>query len=159
VAATAGASVPTSPSVSPTVTRPTPPDACARNQATQRVIVDVSAQHAWMCARARTVYQTAVTTGAVDLAYDSTPLGTFHVQSRNRDTTLALADGRTYAVRYWIPFDAPLYGFHDASWQTLPFGSAKFRTQGSHGCVHLPMAAMAYLYHWVSIGAAVTVRA
>lgn len=135
------------------------PDACAHNTAAQRVIVDISQQHAWMCARGHTVYQTAVTTGAVALPYDSTPLGTFHIQGRNTDTTLTLADGSTYQVRYWIPFDAPLFGFHDAGWQKFPFGSAAYRTQGSHGCVHMPLAAMSYLYRWAKIGASVTIRA
>ena len=76
------------------------------------------------------------------LPYDSTPLGTFHVQARNRATMLTLADGQTYQVKYWVPFDAPLFGFHDSSWQSFPYGSPAYRTQGSHGCVHLPLAAM-----------------
>lgn len=135
------------------------PDACAHNALAQRVIVDISAQHLWMCTRGRTAYQSAVTTGAVDLAYDSTPLGTFHVQARNRDTTLTLADGSTYRVHYWVPFDAPLFGFHDADWQTIPYGSPAFRTKGSHGCVHVPLAVMGRLYRWAAVGTAVTIRA
>lgn len=138
--------------------RPTP-DACARNVLAQRVIVDISAQHAWLCARTHTVYQSAVTTGAVALAYDSTPVGTFHVQSRSRDVALTLIDGSVYRVHYWVPFDAPLFGFHDAGWQTIPFGSPAYRTRGSHGCVHMPLAAMSFLYRWAVVGTAVTIRA
>lgn len=141
------------------VSHPPAPDACAHNTLAQRVIVDVSAQHLWMCARGHTVYQSAVTTGAVALPYDSTPLGTFHVQSHSRDVALTLIDGSVYRVHYWVPFDAPLFGFHDAGWQKIPFGSPAFRTQGSHGCVHMPLAAMSYLYRWASVGAAVTIRA
>lgn len=139
--------------------RPSAPDACAHNTLRQRVIVDISAQHVWLCTGAHTAYQSAVTTGAVDLPYDSTPLGTFHVQGRNRDTTLTLADGASYQVHYWVPFDAPLFGFHDAQWQQLPFGSPAYRTRGSHGCVHMPLAAMSYLYHWAPVGTTVTIRA
>jgi lipoprotein-anchoring transpeptidase ErfK/SrfK len=134
-------------------------DACAHNTAAQRVIVDISAQHSWFCTRSHTVYQTAVTTGAVDLPYDSTPLGSYRIQARNRHTTLTLASGAAYQVAYWIPFDGPLFGFHDASWQGIPFGSAEYRTKGSHGCVHMPLAAMKYLYDWAPVGTPVTVRA
>ena len=45
-------------------------------------------------------------------------------------------------MKYWIPFDAPLFGFHDSSWQKMPYGSQKYRTKGSHGCIHMPLAAI-----------------
>jgi len=134
-----------------------PVDRCAANRAGQLVLVDLSEQHLWLCAHARTVRDTPITSG-MDNAYTHTPTGTFHVQGRNRDTTLTLNTGATYAVKYWIPFDAPLFGFHDASWQKFAFGSAKYKTDGSHGCVHVPLADMAFLYRWVHVGARVTIR-
>ena len=53
-------------------------------------------------------------------------------------------------MKYWIPFDAPLFGFHDSSWQKFPYGSPKYKTDGSHGCVHMPVKAIAFLYRWVA---------
>ncbi len=120
---------------------------CGHNSAPQKVIVSVRRQHLWMCAGHRLVRQSAVTTGMVG-QYTNTPTGNFVIQSRVRDTTLTLNTGATYAVNYWIPFEGPLFGFHDASWQTFPFGSDKYRTDGSHGCVHMPLKAIAFLYRW-----------
>jgi lipoprotein-anchoring transpeptidase ErfK/SrfK len=80
--------------------------------------------------------------------WTGTPTGNYWIQGRNRNTTLTLNTGATYAVKYWIPFDAPLFGFHDSSWQKFPYGSPKYKTDGSHGCVHMPLAAIAFLYRW-----------
>ncbi|WP_375485262.1 L,D-transpeptidase [uncultured Jatrophihabitans sp.] len=132
-------------------------DPCASNTSGQLVRVSVRAQHLWVCAGHRLVRDTAVTTG-IPGEDTHTPTGSYTVQARTRNTTLTLVDGRSFAVRYWIPFDAPLFGFHDASWQTFPFGSPRYRTGGSHGCVHMPLAAIAFLYRWVHVGARVRIR-
>ena len=34
----------------------------------------------------------------------------------------------------------------DSLWQRIPYGSARYRTQGSHGCVHVPYDVMHTLY-------------
>jgi hypothetical protein len=134
------------------------PTACAGNVAPQLVLVSVAKQHLWLCAANRLAYNAPVTTGAVDLPYDSTPTGTFEIQAKTTDTTLTLLSGDTYGVNYWIPFDAPLFGFHDSSWQTFPYGSARYKTEGSHGCIHTPLTAMKFLYDWADVGATVTIR-
>jgi lipoprotein-anchoring transpeptidase ErfK/SrfK len=143
------------PSVASTSTQPVPTrraapkNFCARNRAPQKVIVKVRAQHAWMCAGRRAVYDTPVTTG-IPGEWTSTPTGNYVIQGRNRNAVLTLNTGAQYAVRYWIPFDAPLFGFHDSSWQRFPYGSARYKTQGSHGCIHMPLAAMRFLYRWAA---------
>ncbi|MDT4899919.1 MAG: hypothetical protein QOJ78_849, partial [Pseudonocardiales bacterium] len=106
----------------------------------------------------RLVYSAAITSGIVGQD-TSTPTGDYTIQGRNRDTVLTINTGAQYNVKYWIPFDAPLFGFHDSSWQDFPYGSAKYKTQGSHGCVHMPVRAIAFLYKWADIGAKVTIRA
>ncbi len=111
----------------------------------------------WMCDRHRVAYTTAITSGMVG-QYTETPTGTFAIQGRNRDTTLTLNTGATYAVKYWIPFQAPLFGFHDSSWQDFPYGSAKYRTAGSHGCVHMPLTAIRFLYKWGVVGTTVRIK-
>ncbi len=138
---------------------PPKPNVCAGNAVAQLVLVSVTQQQLWLCARQRLVYNSAVTTGAVDLPYDSTPTGTFQIQGKTTDTTLTLLNGQTYAVKYWIPFDGPLFGFHDSSWQTFPYGSQRYRTEGSHGCIHTPLAAMKFLHDWAAVGATVLIRA
>jgi lipoprotein-anchoring transpeptidase ErfK/SrfK len=126
---------------------PEPKNFCAHNSAAQKVIVSIRKQHAWMCAGHRDVYSAAVTTGMVG-QWTHTPTGHYMIQGRNTNTVLTLNTGATYDVKYWIPFDAPLFGFHDASWQRFPFGSSKYKTDGSHGCVHMPLKAMKFLYNW-----------
>jgi hypothetical protein len=143
---------------------PTPPPAppahtpCDRNDGQKWVFVSLRRQHMWMCSRHRIAGETAITSGMTG-AYTHTPTGRYHIQGLNRDSTLTLNTGATYAVKFWIPFDAPLFGFHDSSWQQFPYGSPKYKTKGSHGCVHLPLKAIRFLYHWVDIGTPVHIRA
>jgi lipoprotein-anchoring transpeptidase ErfK/SrfK len=153
-------SVPPAPVVTTPTPTPTPKPAinrCAGNTAAQYVLVVISVQHTWVCSHTTLVYDTAVTTGAT-VDDDDTPTGTWHVQSIQGARYLTLLNGTRYHVEHWIPFDG-VYGFHDAAWQTFPEGSALYKTQGSHGCVHLPMKAMVWLSNWVHVGAKVTVRA
>jgi lipoprotein-anchoring transpeptidase ErfK/SrfK len=154
----APAATPTPPPAAAVRRRPRPINHCAHNAGGKLVLVSITAQHAWMCAGRRAAYSTAVTSGAVGLPYDATPLGNFEIQGRDRNTVLTLNTGATYHVKYWIPFSAPLFGFHDASWQKMPFGSPGYRTHGSHGCVHMPLAAMKFLYNWGAIGTPVHIR-
>lgn len=70
-----------------------------------------------------------------------------------RNTTL---DG-SYHVKYWIPFKLGVWGFHDASWQHIPFGTPSYRSHGSHGCVHMPLTAIRWLFRWVKYGTPVRI--
>ena len=138
----------------PTATaRPSP---CAGNTAAQLVVVSIGKQHAWMCAASAQVYTTAVTTGASALGL-ATPVGTWQVQDKQTNRYLVGPGYRDF-VSYWVPFDGD-FGFHDARWQTMAYGSPDYRSQGSHGCVHLAAAAMAWLFGWARVGATVTVQA
>lgn len=64
--------------------------------------------------------------------------------------------GGSYPVRYWVPYHGA-YGIHDSSWQTFPYGSQRYRTDGSHGCTHVPLATMAWFYSWVRVGTPVDI--
>jgi lipoprotein-anchoring transpeptidase ErfK/SrfK len=145
------------PSGSASAVPPPPPDACAGNRAAKRVLVDLSDQRLWFCEGSHTARATPITSG-MSGPDTSTPTGRYRIQGLNRDTVLTLSSGATYDVKYWIPFDAPLYGFHDSSWQRFPYGSARYRTDGSHGCVHLPLRQIAFLYRWAPVGTPVTIR-
>jgi len=109
----------------------------------------------WACQGSDLVYDTPVTTGAYLVAGDSTPTGTWHIYAKETDTHLIGPSWDDF-VNYWLPFYSA-YGFHDATWQTFPFGGAQYPTQGSHGCVHLPLTAMAWLYNWANVGTTVTI--
>jgi lipoprotein-anchoring transpeptidase ErfK/SrfK len=135
-----------------------PPNPCAHNRDRQLVRVSLRKQHMWLCAHRHLAYDSPVTSGVVG-QYTSTPTGNFAVQGLDRNTVLTLITGEQYDVKYWIPFSAPLFGFHDSSWQKFPYGSPKYKTQGSHGCVHLPLKTIRFLYNWVDIGTPVHIRA
>jgi lipoprotein-anchoring transpeptidase ErfK/SrfK len=126
--------------------------ACSTNDAGQLALVSISQQHAWMCSGHMQVYSTPVTTGA-SANNDATPLGSWRVQSRETDRYLVGAGYSDY-VHYWVPFNGD-FGFHDATWQTMPFGSSGYTTGGSHGCVHMPMPAMAWFFGWAQVDSTV----
>jgi lipoprotein-anchoring transpeptidase ErfK/SrfK len=159
VEAAAAPSVTASLSGAPT-SRPAapPPTPCTPNRRAQWIFVDLSRQHMWMCERSRVARDTAVTTGMRGPDTE-TPTGNYRIQGLNRNSVLTLANGQTYPVKYWIPFDAPLFGFHDSSWQRFAYGSPRYETAGSHGCVHMPLPAIRFLYGWAQIGTRVTIRA
>jgi hypothetical protein len=119
-------------------------------------VVDISAQRARMCVGNQQVRTTLVTTGATASGY-ATPTGTWHVYAKVRDTTLYPLSGGAYPVKYWVPYDGP-YGMHDAPWQTFPYGSARYKTSGSHGCTHLPGPMMAWFYGWARVGTRVIIH-
>ncbi|HVY10267.1 MAG TPA: L,D-transpeptidase [Mycobacteriales bacterium] len=131
------------------------PSPCAHNVRSQLVVVNIAKQHMWACADHRTVISTPVTTGQRG---DATPRGSFAVQALTRNTTLHPADGDAVHVNYWIPFRLGVWGFHDASWQTIPFGSSHYRTKGSLGCVHVPVKPLRRLFDWVHYGTTVRIR-
>jgi hypothetical protein len=147
-----------------TAKRQAAPDGCANNASGKTVLVSISQQHMWACEGADVIKQSVVTTGASNApngVNDSTPLGTWHVYEKFRNLYLKGHDANgpwNDYVQYWMPFDTAV-GFHDASWQTFPFGSDQYKTNGSHGCVQLPTSVAAWLYGWAPVGTKVVVSA
>jgi hypothetical protein len=127
----------------------------------KHIYVSISQQHLWACTGDVLLTDTAVTTGASALTnvHYATPIGTSHITGKSRNTVLAGRDVNgpwNDPVKFWMPFDGGI-GFHDSSWQTFPYGSDLYKTQGSHGCVHVPAAVIATLFDWAPIGTLVTV--
>lgn len=125
---------------------------CVQNSYRQLILVSVTQQHLWVCQGHRQINDTPVTTGRT-VNGDQTPVGSWRVQAKQRDRYLVGRGYRDY-VKYWLPYDGD-FGLHDASWQTMPFGSPDYHTRGSHGCVHVPTPTMAWLYHWATVGGTV----
>lgn len=131
------------------------PNACPVSSG-KTIVVDISEQSGRACRAGQQLRATWVTTGMSAYGY-GTPTGTWHVYAHTRDTTLYPAAGGAYPVKYWMPYSGP-YGFHDSSWQTFPYGSSRYRTEGSHGCVHTPLSMMAWLFAWAPNGTRVTIH-
>jgi hypothetical protein len=123
----------------------------------KRVVIDLGTQFAKLCKGSQQVLTTPITSGATALG-DATPTGTWRLQAKQRDTYLYPAAGGAYFVHYWMPYDG-VYGMHDSSWQKFPYGSPKYRTRGSHGCVHFPKAAIKWMYAWARVGTTVRIGA
>lgn len=134
---------------------------CLSNSSGKLILVSIRQQHLWACDGQQLASDTAVTTGASALTTvdDATPTGTWAIYAKKTSTYLNGSDANGSwhdFVNYWMPFDGAV-GFHDATWQTFAFGSGTYTTEGSHGCVHLPLDAMKWLYSWSNIGTKVTV--
>jgi lipoprotein-anchoring transpeptidase ErfK/SrfK len=157
------------PTTTPIISTPSPTPVAASATAcsgtptgVHHIYVSVSAQTLWACAGSALFTSTSVTTGASGLTnvHDATPIGTWRVYNKVRNTVLRGHDANGSwrdPVAYWMPFYGA-YGFHDASWQTFPFGSSLYTTQGSHGCVHVPVDVLGAIYNWAPIGTLVTVQ-
>lgn len=133
----------------------TPVSACAKNHSAKRVIVSIAKQRLWLCAKTKLAFTSAITSGAVG---NVTPKGHYAIQRRAMNAVLSPAAGGHYPVKYWVPFIGNSYGFHNAPWQTVPFGDpAATRYGGSHGCIRMPLDSVAHLYNWVRVGTPVDV--
>ena len=130
---------------------------CGGNTASRAFRVTIHDQLGRFCAAAQQILTAPVTTGASALG-DGTPLGTWKVYAKVRDTYLRPAGGGVYFVHYWMPYSGP-YGVHDSPWQTFAYGSSLYRTRGSHGCIHLPGSTMAWFFAWAPTGTTVRVAA
>ena len=159
VVVTSGAAAPAA--ATPAATTPAPvtlavgqdSTRCLDNTSGRLALVSISQQHVWMCDGPKQVYSTSATTGAVTLD-EATPTGSWVVQGKQTDRYL-VGPGYKDFVRFWVPFNGD-FGFHDASWQTFPFGNlTEYRTKGSNGCVHLPTSAMSWFYSWAQVGSTV----
>ena len=132
-----------------------PPGPCSGNTISKLILVNLSQQHLWACEADLQVYDTAITSGANQVNDQGTPTGSWKIYGKSTNRYLSGPTWNDF-VNYWMPYYAD-FGFHDAPWQTIPFGDPSYPTQGSHGCVRLPTGAMAWLYGWAPVGTTVTV--
>ena len=110
--------------------------------------VSIAEQHMWMYQDGVVVYETDVVTGNPNLG-NSTPVGAFRIRYHQAPATLR-GPGYVTQVAYWMVF-ADDVGFHDATWQPY-FGGSLYLTNGSHGCVNLPLNKAAELYELIYDG-------
>lgn len=110
--------------------------------------VSISEQHMWMYQDGVVVLETDVVTGNPTLGND-TPQGAFRIRYKELDATLR-GPGYATPVSYWMVF-ADDVGFHDATWQAA-FGEELYYTNGSHGCVNMPLDKAEELYDLVYTG-------
>jgi L,D-transpeptidase-like protein len=129
----------------------------------QLITVSLQAQELIAYDRGRVIVDTLVTTGRPALPTD---IGAMQVVRKDAPWTMKSPWPRGSAD--WYP-DTPVQmvvwftkngeGLHDASWQpntTLGPGSQN-GPYASHGCIHVPLAAVRLLFDWAPIGTPVVV--
>lgn len=114
------------------------------------VEVDLSNQHLYLYSKGQLVFETDFVSGSMSSTPDCvTPAGVFDITYKTKNAVLK---GATYQtpVSYWMPFYGN-YGMHDATWR-WQFGGDIFLTNGSHGCINLPLDSAAVIYNYVYEG-------
>ena len=132
------------------------------------ILVSTESQTLRAYAHGALAFETYVTTGRPELP---TVHGVFHIYEKVTPFTFISpwGYGSPYyyppsPVDWWMPFYAG-YGIHDAPWRrvygpgtNLPhYDSDPGEPVGSHGCVNVPHAAMAWLWNWAAVGTTVVV--
>lgn len=112
------------------------------------VEIDLSNQHLYMHWKGEIVLETDFVSGNMSNG-NTTPGGLYRLTYK---TTNAVLRGRDYVtpVSYWMPFNGNI-GMHDATWRS-EFGGDIFMTNGSHGCINLPLDKAQAIYGYVSTG-------
>jgi len=112
------------------------------------VEADLTHQHLYLYKNGALVLETDFVSGDMSKNYN-TPEGVFGITYK---TTDAILRGGDYAehVSYWMPYHGN-YGMHDATWRQ-EFGGDIYQTNGSHGCINLPLDKAGEIYQQVSEG-------
>ena len=96
------------------------------------------------------VFETDFVSGTMNSTPDCvSPAGVFDITYKTTNATLRGGDYEQF-VYYWMPFFGN-YGMHDATWR-WQFGGNIFMTDGSHGCLNLPLDAAATIYSYMYEG-------
>ena len=116
------------------------------------VVVDLSEQRLYLYNKDELYFITPVTTGK-----DSTPsdIGLFEIYDKETNRYLVGADYKSF-VNYWMPYNRG-EGLHDATWRSV-FGTQGYKTNGSHGCINMPLDITDDIYENVSVGTKVLVH-
>lgn len=112
------------------------------------VEIDLGAQHVYVIENGEVILETDCVSGDTSKGR-TTPSGIFALRSKARNVVLR---GQGYAspVSYWMPFNQGI-GLHDATWRDS-FGGDIYKTNGSHGCVNLPLSKAKEIYQFVEVG-------
>ena len=119
------------------------------------VEINLTAQHLWFYVKGSLVVESDIVTGDVAKKTE-TQTGAFplaYKQSPGVLTGQNAENGWNVNVSYWMPFfDGQ--GLHDATWRSS-FGGNIYLTNGSHGCVNLPLETAQKIYDNIDAGVAI----
>ena len=142
---------------------PTPPPTPAPTPGApgKLIVVSLATQSLTAYDNGRVVATTVVATGRPALP---TLTGTFHIKAKYAPYQFVSPWPKSspywYAsawVKYAMLYDDGGYFIHDAPWRTV-YGPGANLTNGTHGCVNVPLSTMTFLYKWASVGTTVIVQ-
>lgn len=113
------------------------------------VEIDLSYQHLYLFWDGEIVLETDFVSGDMSRSGRMTPPGVFGLTYKTKNAVLKGDDYET-PVNYWMPFNGNI-GMHDATWRSS-FGGDIYLTNGSHGCINLPLRMAAQIYEYVDTG-------
>ena len=111
----------------------------AQDWGTTYLEVDIPAQHMWYVVNGAVQLETDVVTG-LPTPERETPTGVYRTKGG-----------------YWLRVTWTGIGFHDATWNPS-FGGSRYQTNGSHGCINMPLDQAASLYGMLSMGTPVIIH-
>ena len=117
------------------------------------VEINLTAQHLFVYKDGALVVESDFVSGNVSKGHD-TPTGAYGLTYKTTDAVLRGQDYET-PVKYWMPFAGDV-GMHDATWRRT-FGGSIYKTNGSHGCINLPLSVAEKIYNTIDKGYAVMV--
>lgn len=112
------------------------------------VEISIADQKLWYYKNGALIIESNVVTGCPKLGH-ATPGGAYYVKYMETNAELK-GPGYSAHVRYWMPFNNGI-GLHDARWRNK-FGNALYLSDGSHGCINLPLATAQTIYQHISPG-------
>lgn len=110
--------------------------------------INLTAQHLYCYKDGIMIFDTDIVSGRPSTGC-ATPPGVYSIRAKSSPAILV---GATYRqpVSYWMPFNGGI-GLHDATWQSA-YGGQRYLSNGSHGCINLPLDAAKFIYEHYSAG-------
>lgn len=149
------------PPPAPTHAATPPPLRPSAQSSGKRIVVSLASQSLTAYENGTVVLTTVVATGRPELP---TPRGTFHIMAKYAPYKFVSPwpKGSPYWytsawVNYAMLYEDGGYFLHDAPWRTV-YGPSANRTNGTHGCINIPLSDMTFLYRWSPIGTTVLVE-
>ncbi len=112
------------------------------------VEIDLTSQRLYLYVKGEQVLESDFVSGNTSRGW-TTPAGVFGLTYKTRDAVLR-GEGYATPVSYWMPFNGNI-GMHDAVWRNS-FGGDIYQTNGSHGCINLPLEKAKIIYEYVYTG-------
>ena len=127
----------------------------------RKIVISLAQQHLWAYDAGQLRLETDVTTGRPELP---TPPGDYFIFYKSSPYHM-VSPWPYWSPYYYNPVDLQYameflqggYFLHDAYWRSW-YGPGSDIYDGTHGCVNIPLSAMAWLYGWAQIGDEVVVQ-